>query len=324
MRAFHVLKMLIALCFLAACTSQNTLPDLKTSAMEATPTPTPVSSEEAGVMTPATQALATSTPTAQRTLAGETPEVYQGTSMPAFQSLSITILYDNHALDPRLTTAWGFSALVEYGDHTLLFDTGGDGHVLIENMRILEVDPTQIDSVMLSHAHDDHTGGLTALLNTGIKPTVYLLPSFSSGIKKQIEAYTQAIESIPGQSIVEGMWTTSEMGTMIPEQALIIQTEQGLVIITGCAHPDIVEIIEQARKMFTEPVRLVLGGFHLGSTSEVEIATILAAFRRLGVEQAAPCHCTGDHAISLFETEYGEHFIPVGVGSVLYFDGARP
>lgn len=324
MKVVQYLIIVIALGFLAACTRQNTLPDLKTSAMEATPTPTPVPSEDAGVMTPATQALATATPTTQRTLAGETPEVSQGTSMPAFQSLSITILYDNNALDPRLTTAWGFSALVEYGDHTLLFDTGGDGRLLMENMRILEVAPTQIDSVMLSHAHEDHTGGLTALLNTGIEPTVYLLPSFPSAIKQRIEAYTQAIESIPGQSIVEGMWTTGELGTMIPEQALIIQTEQGLVIITGCAHPGIVEIIEQARQQFTEQVRLVLGGFHLGSTSEGEIATILAEFRRLGVEQAAPCHCTGDLAIGLFEQEYAENFIPVGVGSVLRFDGVNP
>ena len=78
--------------------------------------------------------------------------------------MKLTIVYDNNAFDPRLKTAWGFSALVEYDGHTLLFDTGGDAPTLLENMDILEIDPAQIEKVVISHDHGDHTGGLEGLL----------------------------------------------------------------------------------------------------------------------------------------------------------------
>jgi 7,8-dihydropterin-6-yl-methyl-4-(beta-D-ribofuranosyl)aminobenzene 5'-phosphate synthase len=158
---------------------------------------------------------------------------------------------------------------------------------------------------------------LTALLETGAKPPVYLLPSFPVSFKNQIEQSAQVSEVTPGQFLAEGIWSTGEMGGVIPEQALVVQTKQGLVVITGCAHPGIVAIAEQAQSMFAEPVRLVLGGFHLGSKSEAEIAAILEDFRRLKVEMVAPCHCTGESAIQMFATEYGKNFIRVGVGSLI-------
>jgi len=246
-----------------------------------------------------------------------------GTHISATESLTITIVYDNNAYDERLKSAWGFSALVEYRNHILLFDTGGDGPTLMKNMRILGIDPTQIESVVLSHAHGDHTGGLGALLEAGARPVVYLPQSFSASFKRQVEQFTSVVEVLPGQSIAEGLFTTGEMGRSIPEQALVIRTEQGLVIVTGCAHPGIVAIVEQAREMFAEPVRLVLGGFHLGSKSIAEIDAILRDFRRLGVEQVAPCHCTGERAISMFAAEYRDDFIQAGVGKLVVLSGGE-
>jgi 7,8-dihydropterin-6-yl-methyl-4-(beta-D-ribofuranosyl)aminobenzene 5'-phosphate synthase len=239
------------------------------------------------------------------------------TISPNPMQLTITVVYDNNEFDQRMKSAWGFSALVEYHGHTLLFDTGGDGPTLMENMRILGIDPTRIESVVLSHAHSDHTGGLSTLLEYGARPTVYLPPSFSTSYKSQVSRKTEVVEVTPGLSIAEGIYTTGEMGRSIPEQALVIQTRQGLVIITGCAHPGIVEIVEQARKIFDGPVCLVMGGFHLGSKSNAEIDTILKDFRRLGVEQVAPCHCTGDLALSMFAAEYEDDFIKAGVGKII-------
>jgi len=222
-----------------------------------------------------------------------------------------------------LSTAWGFSALVEYGDYSLLFDTGGDGQILMENMRLLGIDPSQIDSVVLSHAHEDHTGGLIALLDSGAKPEVYLLPSFPVSFKRQIEEFTQVSEVLPGQSFTEGLWTTGEVGGTIPEQALIVQTGSGLVVITGCAHPGIVAIVEQAQSLFEKSVYLVMGGFHLGNMSDAEIDAVLNDFRRLEVERVAPCHCTGENAIARFATEYKMDFIQVGVGSVIRLEAIK-
>lgn len=245
------------------------------------------------------------------------------TPVPDEKSLTVTIVYDNNTYDERLKSAWGFAALVEYRGHMLLFDTGGDEPTLMENMRTLGIDPTQIESVVLSHAHGDHTGGLSALLETGARPVVYLPPSFPAAFKSRVAEITEVIETAPGSAIAEGILTTGEMGRSIPEQALVIQTDPGLVVITGCAHPGIVAIVEQAHDLLGGSVHLVMGGFHLGGKSGAEIEEILRDFRRLGVERVAPGHCTGERAIAMFAAEYGEDFIQSGVGKTFVLDGGN-
>ena len=126
----------------------------------------------------------------------------------------------------------------------------------------------------------------------------------------------EVIEVTRGIKISEDIYSTGEMGRSIREQSLIIDTAQGLVVVTGCAHPGIVEIVDQAHGMFAKPVNLVLGGFHLGSKNKNEIGTILQDFRRIGVQQVAPSHCTGERAIAMFAEEYGEDYIQAGAGKV--------
>ncbi len=234
--------------------------------------------------------------------------------------MKLTIVYDNNAFDPRLKTAWGFSALVEYDDHTLLFDTGGDAPMLLENMDILEIDPAQIEKVIISHDHGDHTGGLEGLLEQNPHPTVYVIPSYSAGSRRRISQTTTIVDVTVGQQLDEGVFTTGEMKGDVPEQALLIKTGQGLVVITGCAHPGVVRMIEKAQEILDEPIHLVVGGFHLGQTSAQELDSIMAAFRQMGVEKVAPTHCTGDHAIELFEAEYKDDFIQAGAGKVIVVD----
>ncbi len=241
-------------------------------------------------------------------------------SEPLPNPLTITIVYDNIAFDERLKPAWGFSALVECQNHKLLFDTGGDGQTLMDNMQVLAIDPGRIETVVLSHAHGDHTGGLDALLDYGARPVVFLSPSFPASVKRQLSEKTGVVDVLPGQMIAEGIFSTGEMGESIAEQALVVKTDQGLVIITGCAHPGIVTIVEQARRLFDQPVRLVLGGFHLGNHSQADIEVILSELQHLKVQQVAPCHCTGPQAIEMFASEYGEDFLKVGVGGIIRLD----
>ena len=235
-------------------------------------------------------------------------------------ALTISIVYNNYSFDRRLETAWGFAALVEYRGHTLLFDTGGDSPTLLSNMGIMGIDPARIQSLALSHEHGDHTGGLNGLLKTGARPTVYLPPSFSARFKRKVGKQTDVIEVTPGQSFADGLYTTGEMHNRIEEQSLVIRTNRGLVIVTGCAHPGIVKIIAQAKALFDDPVRLVMGGFHLRSKSEAEVRAILTDFRRLGVEKVAPSHCTGDHSIAMFAEEYGDDFIRSGAGKIFHVE----
>ena len=231
--------------------------------------------------------------------------------------LIITVVYDNNAYDPRLKTEWGFAALIEYREHTILFDTGGNGSTLLNNMELLGIDPTRIESVALSHAHSDHVVGLDGLLARDIRPTLYLIPSFPEDFKRRTAKLIEVIEVVPGLALTTEVFTTGEMRRNVPEQALVITTGRGLVVVTGCAHPGVVQVVEQAMNLFGGRVHLVLGGFHLRSKSTNELTAIMAEFRRLGVEKVAPCHCTGDQAIQMFRDEYGDDFIQAGVGRVV-------
>jgi len=228
--------------------------------------------------------------------------------------MKTTIVYDNRTLDSNLASAWGFSCLVD-GD--LLFDTGGDGRTLLSNMTKMGIDPAGITTVVLSHAHGDHTGGLGGLLETGVRPTVYVPRSFPTRFKADVRLLTTLVEVHGPVEIRPGIHTTGEVGRGLVEQALAVETSQGLVVITGCAHPGVVEMVRCAKESVEGKVYLVMGGFHLGGTSRRRVKAVIADFRQLDVQKAAPCHCTGDRAIGIFAEEYGEDFIRVGVGLVL-------
>jgi 7,8-dihydropterin-6-yl-methyl-4-(beta-D-ribofuranosyl)aminobenzene 5'-phosphate synthase len=233
------------------------------------------------------------------------------------EHLTLTIVYDNNAHDARLRTQWGFACLVETGQNTVLFDTGGKGDILMDNMASLGIDPQKIEAVVLSHAHGDHTDGLQALLEAGAKPVVHVLASFPLSFKNEVRAHTELIEVKAPVEIAPGMHTTGRVGTLIPEQALVIEAASGPVVLTGCAHPGVVEMVRRARQVVDQDPALVVGGFHLGRTGKSEIEAIIAELRQLGVRQVAPCHCTGDRARRLFTEAFGADCILAGVGQVI-------
>jgi 7,8-dihydropterin-6-yl-methyl-4-(beta-D-ribofuranosyl)aminobenzene 5'-phosphate synthase len=240
------------------------------------------------------------------------------TESAAGRDLSITVIYDNTSFKEGLETGWGFSCLVRGAEKTILFDTGGDGRRLLGNMAKLGIDPEDIDVIVLSHSHGDHTGGLGAVLEKNHEVAVYLLGSFPEGLKREIKGRGARVVEVRGPlEVCEGVYSTGELGTWMKEQALVVQTERGLVIITGCAHPGIVETVKKAKELIKDEVLLVTGGYHLGSKSREEIEGIISDFRKLGVRFVGPCHCTGDAAKQLLEREYRGNYIKVGAGRVM-------
>jgi len=236
---------------------------------------------------------------------------------------TVTILFDNTAARNDLETGWGFSALIESPGHTVLFDTGADGAALLRNMRILGKDPSSIEAVVISHAHTDHTGGLQALLDTGIEPVVYLLEEFPPQLRGSLPRAVPVVAAAPGQEIVPGVRTTGTVGSAIPEQAVLLHTGLGTVLLTGCAHPGPVAMAEQASRLSPAPIHLVAGGFHLLEASPEQIQGVIQEFRRLGVARAGATHCTGDPAIQAFRAAYGSDFQPLGAGRSLTFPLAQ-
>lgn len=234
-------------------------------------------------------------------------------------NLTITVIYDNNPYNPELTASWGFSCLIEGCEKTILFDTGGDGSILSKNMGKLGINPEEIDVIVLSHIHGDHTDGLPAVLRQSSDVTVYVLQSFPYSFKENVKGYGSDVVSVSEPAkICENVYSTGELSLGIEEQALIIRTDRGLIVITGCAHPGIVRMVKKAKDLLQEDILFVMGGFHLHDTSRSTIEEIVSDFREMGVLYASPCHCSGYTARELFKQEYGQNYIEIGVGTVIH------
>ncbi len=230
---------------------------------------------------------------------------------------TLTVVYDNNRYEPRLRTDWGFSCFIQRSETSLLFDTGGDGEVLLSNMSRLGLDPQQIEHVVLSHIHSDHTDGLSGLLARGNQPVVWVPRSFPPTFKERVRSRTQVHEVGGPATVADGMHSTGELGSAIVEQSLVLESDPGLVLITGCAHPGIAEMVARARKLHPEGVHLVVGGFHLGGKSQAVVRQIASQLKELGVKRLAPCHCTGTEATRLLAEEWGAGFVACGVGRIV-------
>ena len=236
------------------------------------------------------------------------------------QEIDLTVVYDNNSFKPGLQTSWGFSCVVRGTEKTILFDTGGNGNVLLENMNRLDIHPEEIDMIVLSHIHGDHVGGIDQFLERNPRVEVVLPQSFPGNFKKRLLQYGAGIVEVQDDTeICRNVYSTGVMGLGILEQSLMIQTQRGLIIITGCAHPGIVKIVRKAKDLLNNDVLLVMGGFHLTGTSPANIRGIIADFRKLGVNYDAPCHCSGDTARQLFQAEYAENYIGIGVGKTIHY-----
>ena len=232
--------------------------------------------------------------------------------------IQLTVVYNNLPFNTHLKTAWGFSCLIEGTAQTILFDTGGNGNLLLENMRLLGKDPMDVGLVFLSHIHIDHTGGRDAFLRLNPHATVCIPESFSTSFQRDILHHGAHIKVVKDFTrLLDRVHSSGEMGSRIKEQSLILQTPKGLVVITGCAHPGIIEMVRKAREHFKEGVYLVMGGFHLASLGDAELHEIMRELKKIGVKKVAPSHCTGDKAVALFREVWGDHFLEGGLGAII-------
>ncbi|MCC4768806.1 MBL fold metallo-hydrolase [Methanosarcina sp. DH2] len=209
--------------------------------------------------------------------------------------LRLTILYDNEAC-PGFTGSWGFSALLETGRETLLFDTGWDGTLLLKHMEKTGIGPACIDKLVLSHQHWDHIGGLPEILCANPGLTVYVPSSFSENLKREIKKRADLVEIKEAIKISDGIWSTGELGDKIKEQSLVLDTENGSYVLTGCAHPGIDAIMDAA--LFHGNIKGIIGGLHNSEKFE----------RLKEMELIAAGHCTAhkEKIKSAFPSKYTE------------------
>ncbi len=264
-------------------------------------------------------------------------------------AVKITTLSENTAGLPGVIAEWGLSVLVDTGEVKVLFDTGASNSVP-HNVRLFGVNLSEIDRIVLSHGHFDHTGGLMGVLRQAGKPIEIIAhPDIWSNKYTKVgdwERYAgipfkrEELESI-GASFThsEGpVWITDDIVTtgevpmvteyediepmirvkegdeLLPDpirddQALIIKTEVGLVVILGCAHRGAINTIKHAQQITgIEQVHTVIGGTHLIRASEERIMLTAAALQEMGVQRVGVSHCTGLNSSVLLAQQLGETF----------------
>ena len=186
----------------------------------------------------------------------------------------ITIVYDNCLNKQGLKTGWGFSAFMETNHASpILFDTGNDGIALLYNMEKLGINPESIGTIVISHAHSDHTGGLAGILDVNKHATIYLPSSINGTIPGR-----KVISVNQPRQITNNVFSIGELKGM--EQSLAIKTGKGVVVLTGCSHPGVGTILDAAASL--GEIYGIVGGLHG-----------FHDFSRLdGLSLICPCHCT--------------------------------
>ncbi len=332
-----------------------------TSAVESVSSPPPLPLEPVDSVT-----ITTLVDNAVDMLLGDQgPAKRMGLAAKGAPRLPSAILDGGQALDAPLAEH-GFSALISIDkggrQRHVLFDAGLTPDGLVQNMRRLGHTPKDLEAIVLSHGHFDHTTGLdgivralgranlpviihpefwskrrvlipgrepfelpstsrSALLGAGFEIIEEVRPSFlldrSLLITGEVERTTEFEKGFPvHQALRDGQWQPDPL--ILDDQAAIVHVrDKGLVVMTGCGHAGIVNIVRYARRLTgVERVYAVIGGFHLGGPLfEPTIPQVCAALAELAPEVIVPAHCTGWRAVHMLAATFPDAFLPNSVGT---------
>jgi 7,8-dihydropterin-6-yl-methyl-4-(beta-D-ribofuranosyl)aminobenzene 5'-phosphate synthase len=290
-------------------------------------------------------------------IAGCAYTAQQIASPEAVAPAQITVLYDAFGKEAGMTKDWGYSAFVEVAGKRVLFDTGNNGEVLAANARAKGIDLSRLDFVVMSHRHGDHMGGLAYLLSVNPRVKIYApkegfgvygadLPSafyrkepalppeqrYYDGAPPEVMRFGSAwpganirlidktTEIAPGLHLIA--LVSDKPGTLeLRELSLAIDTAEGMVIVVGCAHPGIENIVK-AVAAINPRIHLIAGGLHLVVAKDADIeATISALHDSFRVAWIATGHCTGEPTFAALRRAYGERQLYAGLGTRIALGG---
>ena len=271
--------------------------------------------------------------------------------------MKITVLFENHAgFKKGLLGSHGFSVLVEHRGKRVLVDTGSDGKVLLHNMKALDISPEEVDVVFLTHGHYDHTGGLEEFLKARkssidiyAHPHIFLRRIALKPKRREIGIpFSQEhLEKLGANFILDkkplkifdGVWSSGEIervtwdrrvGYIVKDNelikdpvrddiALVVEDGGNVIVITGCGHSGILNLIMHAQSLLNKPVKALIGGFHLMGSNERLRREAIRGLKELGVQKLYAGHCTGFEAMASFMYTFGKNFEPLYVGKVIEF-----
>ncbi|MBF0363452.1 MAG: MBL fold metallo-hydrolase [Oligoflexia bacterium] len=244
--------------------------------------------------------------------------------------MKIITLVENLVYKSHLKSEHGLSIFIEDDDGTkILFDTG-QSDLLLSNAKHLKIDLSQVDHLVISHGHYDHTGGLPSFLKINKKAKIYInqsafLPRYHNGskyvgmpkikpaiLKGRIYSYfkdelvkiSKNIFLVP-KIAIKNKWDTHFHDLTIKkdkcfvqdnfedEQFLLIRKRNKLSIITGCSHRGVSNICYTANLFFDLPIKFILGGTHLIGNRKDKIEKMAQILKGYALSQLGVCHCTG-------------------------------
>ncbi|MGQ4891034.1 MAG: MBL fold metallo-hydrolase [Candidatus Njordarchaeia archaeon] len=221
---------------------------------------------------------------------------------------------DNEKILNELSTGWGLSIYFEIGNRKILFDTGPEPTLLKRNAEKLKIDLSEINEIVISHPHGDHTGGLSLFQQSNREIKVYV-PS-RSGLDKFLKRMNLTPINISETTkIGENIYVVGELpsgGWGLWEQAFAIKQGDEIHIFAGCSHPGIDNIVEKAINDIGRKPGIVMGGFHSPSKETLDR---LISFKP---KKVFPMHCSGSLAKEYLKLKYPQIYSKGGAGLVLY------
>jgi 7,8-dihydropterin-6-yl-methyl-4-(beta-D-ribofuranosyl)aminobenzene 5'-phosphate synthase len=269
----------------------------------------------------------------------------------------VTVLVDAFGERADLRKDWGYSVLVEHSGKRVLFDTGNDSELFRHNVETLGINLRNLDLVVISHRHGDHTDGLRYLLNINPDVDVYVpndeyfggptpraffarsvetlptemryfdgivpdpLPHGSPWKHASLHRVDSALEIAPGIRVVRNISSGGSFAET-PELSLVLDTPGGQVLVVGCSHPGIERILESVQAK-TRPVRLLIGGLHWLTMPDLAVEQLAQSLvEGWNVQSIAPGHCTGEPGFAVLNRLFGRRYHYAGLGAVMTLEDA--
>lgn len=274
------------------------------------------------------------------------------------RKLKITTLVDNYALfGSRFWAEHGLSFLIEADSEKILFDTGQSKEVIAHNLEKLNEDLSDLNYIVLSHGHYDHTGGLEEVARRIGNAKVFAHPNIFDekyvkrdgkyiriGIPFDIDDLKNSFNfhlNEEGSEIIKGIRTTGQIpritefehvpkrfyikkndtyinDNIIDDQALILETQNGIMVILGCTHSGLINTLYHIKGITGKNEFWgLIGGVHLWSAEEEQLKRTAKALEEFNPRIIGLSHCSGLNAFLYFSKVFGEKVFLNSAGSVI-------